>query len=141
MFEANATEDLLDFDSLTGIGAAGVVFAAADAKVGDALDGEVYVFDDEDLTGVNVCFDFNGANGDAGLGSAEVLGSAAAYLEAALSESDGESYVALINTNGGGTDTYAAYLIAGDSDGIDANDLTLLGSIDADTLLTVTEIV
>jgi hypothetical protein len=132
---------LLDFDSLTGIAASGVVFAAADAKVGDAIDGEVYVFEDEALTGVSATFDFNGANNDAALGSAEVLASAAAYLEAALTEANGENYVALINTANGGTDTYAAYLVDGDSDGIDANDLTLLGSIDADTVLTAAEIV
>ena len=37
---------LLDFDSITGISADGVALAADAAKVGDALDGEVYLFAD-----------------------------------------------------------------------------------------------
>jgi len=133
--------DFLNFDNMTGISGDGVVFAAGDAKVGDAIDGEIYLFEDEDLTGVDVSFDFNGADDDAGLGSSEVLTSAAAYLEAALTETSGESYVALINTDNGGTDLYAAYLVSADGDGIDAADLTLLGSIASDTVLTATEIV
>ena len=36
---------------------------------------------------------------------------------------------------------YVAYKIDGDADGIDASDLTLLGTIDADVELTATEIV
>ena len=121
-----AGEDQLSFDSLTGITAAGVDFAAADAKVGDAVDGEVYVFADEALTGVDVTFDYNGADDDAGLGSDEVLASAAAYFEAALTEGAGETYVGIIMT---GATEATAYLIEADADGIDAADLTLLADI------------
>ena len=111
---------------LTEISASGVDFAAADAKVGDAIDGEVYVFADEALTGVGVTFDYNGADDDAGLGSDEVLASAAAYFEAALTETAGETYVGIIMT---GTTEATAYLIEADADGIDAGDLTLLADI------------
>jgi hypothetical protein len=136
------TAGLLDFDSITGIAADGVQLAANAALVGDALDGEVYIFDDgTDGTGAEA-IDFNGANNDAGLNSAEVLADVASFLEAGLTEANGETYVALINmTSGGASDTYVAYLIDGDTDGIDANDLTLMGTIDADVELTAAEIV
>ena len=58
-----------------------------------------------------------------------------------MTEANGENYIALINTANGVTDIYAAYLVAGDSDGIDAADLTLLGSIDADGVLAADNIV
>jgi len=133
---------LLDFDSITGISADGVALAADAAKVGDALAGEVYLFaDGGDGTGTEA-IDFDGANDDAGLNSAEVLADVAAFLEAGLTEANGETYIALINmTSGGATDNYVAYKIDGDADGIDASDLILLGTIDADVELTATEIV
>jgi hypothetical protein len=133
---------LLDFDSMTGIAASGVALAANAAVVGDAIDGEVYLFaDGGDGTGAEA-IDFNGANNDAGLDSAEVLADVASFLEAGLTEANGETYVALINmTSGGASDTYVAYTVDGDADGIDASDLTLLGTIDADVELTATEIV
>ena len=49
--------------------------------------------------------DFDGADDDAGLNSAEVLADVAAFLEAGLTEANGETYIALINmTSGGATD-------------------------------------
>jgi len=136
-----AALDLLNFDNMTGISASGVAVAANAAKVADALDGEVYIFaDGSDGTGTEA-IDFNGADGTAGLGSAEVLADVAAFLEAGMTEANGENYIALINTANGVTDIYAAYLVAGDSDGIDAADLTLLGSIDADGVLAADNIV
>jgi hypothetical protein len=136
-----ASLDLLDFDSLTGIAASGVAVAADAAIVGDALDGEVYIFaDGADGTGTEA-IDFNGANNDASLSSAEVLADVAAFLEAGMTEANGEQYVALINTDNGATDVYAAYTVDGDADGIDASDLALIGTIDADGVLAADNIV
>jgi len=134
--------DALNFDSLTGISASGVSVAADAAKVGDALDGEVYIFaDGTDGTGTE-SIDFNGADNDAGLGSAEVLADVAAFLEAGLTEANGETYVAIIDTDGAAGGLHVAYLVAGDSDGIGADDLTLLGTIaeDSTTLLVAGDI-
>ncbi len=128
-------EDKLNFDKIAGISANGVTFAATDNKVNNAVDGEVYVFADEDLTTINTSFDFNGTNNDASLGSEEVLKSAAQYLEAAITEANGEKYIALINTANSDTNIYVAYLVTADSDGIDSSDLTLLGSIDSNAVL------
>ena len=134
-------QDKLNFDGITGISANGVSFAAAASKVSDTVNGEVYIFSDQNLTGVNASFDFNGLNNDAYLGSSEVLTNAANFLESALTESNGEKLVALINTAKGETDIFAAYLIICDSDGIDSDDLILLGSIDSDGVLAPTDIV
>ncbi len=134
------SEDKLNFDSITGISANGISFFAGDSKVTDAINGEVYVFASENLTGVDAKFDFNGENNDATLDSLEVMSSAASYLEAAITEANGEKYVALINTAKGVTDRFVAYLIDGDTDGINVNDLTLIGSIDADNFLVAADI-
>jgi hypothetical protein len=68
------------------------------------------------------------------------MSSAASYLEAAITEANGEKYVALINTAKGVTDKFVAYLVDGDTDGINVNDLTLIGSIDADNFLVAADI-
>jgi hypothetical protein len=134
-------EDTLSFDDMTGIGAAGTVIAANADKVADAASGTVYVFaDGGDGTGAQ-SIDFNGANGDVGFGSTEVLADVASFLDAALTTANGENYVALINTTQGGTDIYAIYYITADSDGIQADDIRLIGSVDADADITAVEIV
>ena len=132
-------EDKLNFDSITGISANGINFSATDSKVSDAVNGEVYIFAHQNLTGVNVTFDFNGLNNDASLGSNEVLQSASSYLESSITEANGEKYVALINT--GSSDIFAAYLVMADNDGIDSDDLTLIGSVDSNAVINSSDIV
>jgi len=121
-----AGADTLSFDALTGIGATGTTVAANAAKLTDAVDGSVYAFDDaSDGTGSEAISTFtvdtDGNTADT------ILADVASFLDAALGTTTGESYVAVIN-NTGGTQAYA-YTVAGDTAGITADDITLIGSI------------
>jgi len=135
-----STEDDLSFDDMTGIGATGTVIAANAAKVADAVSGSVYIFADGSDGVGSQSVDFNGEDGDVGLGSAEVLADVAAFLDAALGTANGENYVTLINTTQGGTDVYAIYYVSADADGIQADDIRLIGSVDADADLVAGDI-
>ncbi|MDC0959457.1 calcium-binding protein [Planktomarina temperata] len=134
-------EDFVNFDGLSGIEGSGVAVAANAAKVADAADGEIYLFaDGTDGVGTQT-IDFDGVGGKAGLGSTEVMTDVAEFLEAALGETSGESYVALINVDATDGGIHAAYHIAADADGIQFDDLTFLGSVTFDAAaVTTTEI-
>lgn len=136
--------DLLNFNSLSGIDTSvgKVDLAASAAKVGDAIDGAVYIFADSSAGAAGakittlVAHDANGYTQD--VINAEV----AAFINAGLGVSAGEKYVVIINDNstatygtkawGGGT-TEAAnsyiYLVDGTNDGVSADNITLIGQL------------
>jgi len=123
---ANSAFSLVSFTGMTGISGTGVDVAANAAKVADAVDGEVYVFaDGADGTGTAAITTFTTSTT---VTAADILADVADFLEAGLTESDGENYIAVIND---GTTKAYAYMVEADADGIDAADLTLLGTIDA----------
>lgn len=137
-------KDLLNFNSLSGIDTSvgKVDLAASAAKVGDAIDGAVYIFADSSAGAAGakittlVAHDANGYTQD--VINAEV----AAFINAGLGVSAGEKYVVIINDNstttygtkawGGGT-TEAAnsyiYLVDGTNDGVSADNITLIGQL------------
>jgi hypothetical protein len=124
-----SASDTLNFDGMTGISAAGVALAANAAKVADAVDGEVYLFASNANTTTGETVDFNGAAGTAGLGSTEVMTDAAAFLEAGITESNGENYIAIMNIDGTAGGVHAIYEINADADGIQVDDMIFMGSV------------
>lgn len=129
------TSDFVSFTGMTGITGTGVAVAANATKITDGTDGEVYVFASAaDGTGSEAITTFT-ENAATGVTADTILADVAAFLEAGLGEADGESYVAVIND---GTTKAYAYFVEGDADGIDAANLTLLGSIDASTAAAIT---
>ncbi|KUJ72459.1 calcium-binding protein [Thiomicrospira sp. WB1] len=120
---------LLSFDGMTGItDTTGTDIAADAAKTADAQDGSVYVFaDSSDGAGSSKISTFteDAANG---ITSATILDDVAAFLEANLGEADGENYVAIINDAGTAGDAYA-FLVNADADGIQADNITLIGNL------------
>jgi len=133
-----AGADTLSFDALTGIGATGTTVAANAAKLTDAVDGSVYAFDDaSDGTGSEAIstFTVNAANG---ITADTILADVASFLNAALGTTTGESYVAVIN-NTAGTQAYA-YTVAGDTTGITADDISLIGAITSASTIVAADI-
>lgn len=140
-----AANELVSFNSLTGIDstAAKVALGTNAAKVADATNKGVYVFaDSSDGTGSAdiTTFVVDTANGyTQDVINAEV----AAFINAGLGVSAGEKYVVVINdqstatyeTTAYGTataynyDSYV-YLVTGDADGVQADNITLIGMID-----------
>lgn len=136
-------EELVSFNSLTGIdsSAAKVGLAANAAKVADATNKGVYVFaDSSDGAGSAkiTTFVVDTANGyTQDVINAEV----AAFINAGLGVSAGEKYVVVINDEssatyigtayGTGTFVYEAYayLVTGDADGVQADNIQLIGMI------------
>jgi len=125
------TQDTLSFDGLDDITAtAGTAVSATDKKVADASSGAVYVFASHSNTTTGESILFDGKYDDADPDDDEVLADVAAFLEAGLTEANGEVYVALINDRAGVADKTYAYLVTGDDDGsIDADDIQLIGTI------------
>ena len=111
-------EDKMDFTDITGItGVSGdLVSVAADAATTDLGDGLIIIFaDGADGAGDEVIADYAD------------LTDVAAFLAAGLTETNGESYIALINDDTG--EDFYAYLVntvAGGS--IDATEVTLIGT-------------
>jgi len=138
-----AGQELVNFNNLTGIDstAAKVDLAANAAKVADATDKGVYVFaDSSDGTGSAKITTFvvdtkNGYTQDT------INDEVAAFIDAGLGAQDGEKYVVVINDKssatyvatayGTGTVVYEsyAYLVTGDADGVQADDIQLIGMI------------
>jgi len=136
----SASDDFLNFDGMTGINGNGVIVAANAAKVSDGIDGEIYVFSDgSDGTG-SEAIDFDGSGNKSGHNSDDVKADVAQFLEASFGEGDGENYIIIIEESGADGGEHAIYHLAGDADGIQADDLTYLGSITSDAVLTATEI-
>jgi len=131
--------DLVNFDKITGINGSGIDVAANATKTADGVNGEIYVFADAgDGAGTSKVTTFT-ASAANGVTEATILADVAAFLEANLGEADGEKYVAILND---GTTKAYAYLVVGDADGIQADNVTLLGTIDASTAgaITATEV-
>ena len=98
-------------------------------SISDGIDGEVYIFaDGTDGTG-NETIDFNGTSNKLGFGSDDVLADVAQFLNAGLGAGNGEHYVAIINVDATAGGLHAIYLVEGDADGIQADNLTLLGQV------------
>jgi len=121
------TSDKVSFDGMTGITATtGTNAATNTAKVSDASDGAVYVFGDATAAHAGTAkvdtFTVNKANG---ITADTILADVADFLEANLGEADGENYVTILND---GTDSYA-YLVNADADGIQADNIELIGHI------------
>jgi len=134
-------DDQLNFDGMTGISGSGVIVAANAAKISDGIDGEIYVFTDgSDGTG-SESIDFDGSGNKSGHNSDDVKADVAQFLEASFGEGDGENYIIMIEESGADGGEHAVYHLAGDADGIQADDLTYLGSITTGAVLTATEIV
>jgi len=132
-------EDFVNFDKITGINGSGIDVAANATKTADAVNGEIYVFANAgDGAGTSKVTTFT-ASAANGVTEATILADVAAFLEANLGEADGEKYVAVLND---GTTKAYAYLVVGDADGIQADNVTLLGTIDASTAgaITATEV-
>ena len=146
--------EFVDFNALTGIdtvtdAANSKIDVAADAaKIADAKDGAVYVFaDSSNGTGTTDITTFLTHNAN-GYTQDVINDEIAAFLDAGLGVQAGENYVVIINdtssidyavATGGGVDPlqYAAesfiYYVAGDADGIDADNITLIGMVDDGT--------
>ncbi|EQB34361.1 hypothetical protein M947_11375 [Sulfurimonas hongkongensis] len=143
----------VDFNQITGIDtitdAANkkVDLAANASKIADAKDSAVYVFaDSSDGTGSAEITTFvkHTANGY----TQEVIDDEiAAFINAGLGVQDGENYIVVINDQstatyqaaaGGGQDVGTtdydayAYLVKGDADGVQADNITLIGMLDDD---------
>ncbi|WP_156022380.1 beta strand repeat-containing protein [Sulfurimonas hongkongensis] len=147
-------EELVNFNNLTGIDstAAKVGLAANAAKVADATDKGVYVFaDSSDGTGSAKITTFvvdtkNGYTQDT------INDEVAAFIDAGLGAQDGEKYVVVINDEssttyvgtayGTGTVVYEsyAYLVTGDADGVQADNIELIGMINDGGVITTADI-
>jgi hypothetical protein len=125
------TNDTLSFDDITGMNAGdGIAVAANATKVADASSGSVYVFDSaSDGTGSAKIdtFTVDEANG---VTSDTILADVADFLNAGLTSSNGETYVAMIQDTAG---EYFIYLINADSDGIQSDDIRLIGYLSQST--------
>ena len=149
MVDDNDAKTLVNFNNLAGIDstAGKTAMAAGAARVNDATDKSVFVFaDSSNGTGGAKITTFlthtaNGITQD--VINAEV----AAFINAALGTSTGEKYVVIINDQSsvgyigedwGGSDgqyQYDAYiyLVNGNTTGLTANDITLIGMLDDGT--------
>ena len=111
-------EDKMDFTDITGItGVAGdTVAAAANAATTDLGDGLIIIFaDGADGAGAEAIADYTD------------LTDVAAFLAAGLTETNGESYIALINDDTG--EDFYAYLVSTVAGGsIDVTEVTLIGT-------------
>jgi RTX calcium-binding nonapeptide repeat (4 copies) len=125
----DTTADGLSFDDITGIDAGdGVAIAANATKVSDASDGTVYIFDSSsDGTG-SAKIDTFTVDETNGITADVILADVADFLNAGLTASTGETYVAMIQ-DGGTAGDYYIYLINADSDGIQADDIRLIGFV------------
>jgi hypothetical protein len=137
----------VNFNSMTGIDSTqGKVYKAADAaKTSDATDGAVYVFDSsKDGAGSSKITTFQTHNVN-GYTQDVIDDEVAAFIDTNLGVDDGESYIVIINDDStsvyqgkayGGADAGQynyesyAYLVTGDSDGVQADDIQLIGAID-----------
>ncbi len=128
--------DIVSFDNITGITATAGTATTGTTKIADAVSGAVYVFGNATtarVAGNSVStFTENEANG---ITADVILADVASFLEANLTEANGETYVAIM-TNG--TNSYA-YLVNADADGIDAADISLIGTFNA-ALLVVADV-
>lgn len=131
---ANTALSEVSFTGLTGITGTGTAVAANASKIADAADGSVYVFaDSTDGTGSEAITSFVVGKDDTGAADSSVtadtiLADVAAFLDAALGSADGETYVAVINDTGAADANEAyAYLVTADADGIDADNIELIG--------------
>lgn len=122
-----STTDDVSFDDMTGIGATANLIAAGADKTADAADGEIYIFADS-TQGADSSKIETFTPGVDGSTADTILADVAAFFEANLGESDGENYVAIIHDGNNAGDNYA-YLINADADGIQADDITLIGKI------------
>jgi len=122
--------DELSFDDITGITAtSGIDISASAAKISDAIDGSVYVFADASsgTGGESIStFAVDVANG---ITADTILTDVAAFLDAGLGASDGENYVVLINDLTNNNKQTYTYLVNADADGIDADNISLIGII------------
>lgn len=123
-----STADDLSFDGITGITAtAGSDLSGSTAQVSDPSDGTVYVFGNATAAHAGTAtvdtFTVNAANG---ITADTILADVADFLDANLNvNAAGENYVAVMTD---GTNSYA-YLVAADADGVDADNITLIGTI------------
>lgn len=121
-----ADDDVVSFDGMTGITATSGTTATT-TKISDAQDGAVYVFGNVLTTAYNgekvstFTVDTDGNTADT------ILTDVAALLEASLGEADGENYIAIMND---GTNSYA-YFVAADADGIQADNIMLIGTVNS----------
>lgn len=132
---ANSALSAVSFTKITGITGTGTAVAANAAKISDAVDGSVYVFAAAaDGTGSEAISTFT-ANADNGITADTILADVASFLNAGLGSTTGEKYVAVIND---GTTQAYAYLVDGNTTGITASDITLIGIIDATAAAAIT---
>lgn len=123
-FETKDNDDLLDFSSITVLGANGDVDVAKDAAVQNSADNAIYVFaDGSDGTGTEAIADYTD------------LTDVAAFLEAAIAVQAGtEDYAAVINDLA--NDKAYVYQVNPDASGvatdIEAGDLTIIGVLSID---------
>ena len=141
-FVSAGTDDL-SFDDMTGINAgAGNAVAAATVTT----DGAVYVMSDNvSIAGDTIDYSKIGTtvnNAVVAVTDDSIMADVAAYIGNALTkETDGENYVAVINDVTGGANEAYAYFVAVDADGIQADDITLIGAITANAALIAADIV
>lgn len=159
-----AGEELLNFNSLTGISTAAGVTAkvdltSANSKVADAKDGAVYIFDDSTAGIASAKITTFVVDTNNGYTQDVINDEVAAFINAGLGVSAGEKYVVIINDEStfvyaDGTNAYAnsgvaiadahnayVYLVIGDADGVQADNITLIGQvIDANPAVDSTDI-
>lgn len=129
----------VNFNNLAGIDSTAGKFdqAANAAKVADAVDKAVYVFAESSDGAGSSKIKTLVVDADNGYTQDAINAEVAAYLDANLGVSAGENYIAVINdTSTAGyfgasqsVEAYA-YLITGDSDGIQADNITLIGMLE-----------
>ncbi|PNV84622.1 MAG: hypothetical protein C0627_00540 [Sulfurimonas sp.] len=121
--------DQLSFNLMTGITATSDTdLTAQTSKLADASDGAIFLFGDATVAHAGTAkVDTFTVDEDAAVTADTILADVADFLNANLGTSDGESYVAILADST--TDSYV-YLITADTDGIQADDIKLIGSID-----------
>lgn len=128
--------DKFSFDKITGITATSCS-AATTARVSDASDGTVYVMDNTAVNSDTVDSSVLGTtvNNEAVTFTSDVfVNDVAGYFNNVLGTATGEKYVVAlggIDTDGtaGNTDDTLIYLVNGNSDGLTAADITLIGHV------------
>ena len=143
IFGFTTTNSKLSFTAMTGITGTGTAVAAAT----NATDGAVYIMtadtkingDTIDYSKLTSTSSTQVNDADVTLTDASVMDDVAAYINNAIAKQvNGEKYVVVINDDNN-NDAYA-YLVNVDTDGIQADNLSLIGVIHADGDLVIGDI-
>lgn len=156
---------VVNFNQLAGINTTvdaankKIDLASNASKIADAKDSAVYVYSDSHLGASNVIttFEIDAKNGHT---ADTILDEVAAFIDTRLGVQDGEKYVVVINDTSSDfytTDVYGtggfsvgdftgnayAYYVTGDADGVQADDIQLIGTLvstDGTTVVDKTDI-